>query len=159
MPKYEIEWTARFSTVLEATSEEEAYLFLRDIDPLDPPKETEYMSDSFDYDNAKLVGGLGMIPLSRRHAEEIIKAGLEFVKTGTPLEVLGVPLFLKLWFALCYYYPGAHPDDCSCWARKFQPLALEAWRLHSIHQIASSALYPVEAQRAGIAAFQQQQAL
>lgn len=72
----------------------------------------------------------------------------------TPLTTMPREGFLKAWCGAAYLLPGLHPDsfqeDEASWPRALRPLAAEACRRADEGELDSDALYPSDAQWAGI---------
>jgi len=87
---------------------------------------------------------------------EIADSRLESVLAVSDLKSLSKDAFLLGWWALCYGYPGLHPDEAdpdpdSGWESEWVSLADEAFRRADCGQLVDDELYPAEASHARLA--------
>ena len=89
------------------------------------------------------------IPNSLRSAGREMRLALE-----RPLEQLAQEQFVRAWSALCYLFPGLHPDGYedadSGWPRVLRRFATEAWRRAEVGELADEELYPSDTQWSGL---------
>ena len=87
--------------------------------------------------------------------ESLVEAGACLRRARkSPISTLPREEFLKAWCGVAYLFPGLHPDafqeDEANWPRAFRPLAAEAWRRADAGEFDAAALYPSDAQWAGL---------
>ena len=91
------------------------------------------------------------IPDSKQHAQSVLTTyiTLNSEPRCSPEETL-----LKMWSCIAYLHQGLHPDEVDSpdggWPSEFLPYANEIWSRHGKGEINDEALYPSDAQWAGL---------
>jgi len=74
--------------------------------------------------------------------------------SNVPLETLPIEAFVRVWCAVCYSFPGLHPDGYedvdSGWTPEIIRYAAEAWRRYEAGELDEEEMYPSDASWAGL---------
>lgn len=91
------------------------------------------------------------IPDSKPHAESILKI---LINLNPKPEFSPQLSLLKIWNCIAYLNPGLHPDEVGSqdggWPEIYLPYANEVWARYDKNEIDDDALYPADAQWAGL---------
>jgi hypothetical protein len=91
------------------------------------------------------------IPDSVKHAESVLSTTMSW--NPAPQFSALEPL-LKIWNCIAYLHAGLHPDEIESpdggWPNQYLLYAKEVWKRHEKGEVTDDALYPSDAQWAGL---------